>query len=89
MSSGHEEERCGKNEGTGPGLVCYPRGRQDTWVTTVLSRWFQAEEAGCLGPPSKKFSACWSEKLGVVWEAGKMKGVAGVSPGESKRRAVC
>ena len=49
---------------------------------TVLSSWFQAEEAGYPGPPSKKFSACWSGKTRCGLESLEDEAVAGVdAPG--------
>lgn len=93
MSSGHEEERCGKNEGTGPLTGVLPeREAGHMGDHTVLSRWFQAEEAGYLGPPSKKFSACWSGETRCGLGSREDEGVAGVdAPGREskKRRAVC
>lgn len=76
-SSGHEEERCSKNEGTAPPppqLVCSPRGKRATWVTTQsFPAGSRQREGGTLGPPVKSSVPIGQEKPGVVWEAGKMK----------------
>ena len=59
---------------------------------TVFSSWFQAEEVGYPGPPSKKFSACWSGKTRCGLESLEDEAVGGVdAPGKEskKRRVVC